>query len=128
MSDSIKRVSMDELEHRAATLRRTEAGDEANAVMAYIELGRMLEVNVERALVLIQAEQRLERLEHLCSGLQSDRIQMSAELAALRSDHAALSRMQDAHRARLDVVAAVMDVGIAKIEELARKFGDLPEP
>lgn len=123
MSDEkmMSRVSLAELEARAAALRHREGADEANQVMAYVELGRMLEVNVERCLVLIRAEQRLEKLEDICQGLTYDRDAVLAELADLRKDHAALQRMQDDLRARQDVVTAVMETGISKIEELARK-------
>lgn len=123
----LKRISLAELEARAARIKHREGADEANQVMAYVELGRMLEVNVERCLVLIRAEQRLERLEEICTGLQYDRDAVLGELSDLRKDHAALQRMQDDLRARQDIVTAVMETGISKIEELAKKTSMLSD-
>lgn len=125
MSDEdtmITRTSIAELEARATKLHaRRENAEDANQVMAYVELGRMLEVNVERCLILIEAEKRLERLEELCVAFAGDNVAIRAELTAVRSKHEALQRIQDADRARVDIIAAVMETGISKIEELAKR-------
>ncbi len=127
MADKISTLTLAELEARAASLTRYGQADEANNLMAYAELRRMLVANAERDLVLLRAEMRIDRLEAIASEIQDDRDEARVELAALRRDHEELRRMQADLHARQGVLAAVMEVGVNKIAELAAQAEALAE-
>lgn len=122
--DKIARISFDELETYAQQLADRGDRKSSNDAMVLVQLVASLRVNSERDIIVASMAARLDDLE---ARFSNEQVLQSEIYQTLVSEFRKLQRQQDDLRARQDAIAAVVDVGIDKISEVARKMERLSE-
>ena len=126
MSDEtkIERVSLTDLEHYAQRLERGGRLAEANDAMVLTHLIASLRANAERDLLMAEMSKRFDALE---STYRENALLHSEAYRALVAEFEALKQQQMRLHERQDIIAAVIDAGINKISEVAKKIDLLSE-
>lgn len=125
MDDKLARISLQELEAHARALKERGHRAEADELLVYQHLISALRANSERDLQMARLARRFDTLE---TTVTNDRDRASLAYRALLGEFRELQRRQaaadlarDADRARLDILAAVVDANVTKILDVARR-------
>lgn len=125
MDDKLTRISLQELEAHAQALEQSGHHIEANELLVYQHLISALRANNERDLQMARLARRFDTLEATVS---NDKERAGLAYRALLGEFRELQRKmavsemaREADRARLDVLAAVVDANVDKILEVARR-------